>query len=404
VNELVLSYLFNKINIALRFNLLYFYKLKEKEDTMQKYEKIYHISDTDLDGYASQYLMSLTDENIENYNVRVHGVEKVIDIVLRQIKQEKPKSCLLLITDLSFGVNIIEKINKFKGFNRLIKFEVQLLDHHKTHQKSAKEDWYHYDISKCATSLTADYILSNFSLDDKKQEKISFISNLVNAHDIWIEDDPLHHKGNFLSDLVFNLKIFEKFPDLKRDLTFKFIDYMSTKFSDGISIIEAERLYPDMISSILQEISDIDTTNKDKINKVNIDNVPSKHKLFFLAYLAFEKMDFETIYYDNSFDFLKPTYSLKACFDFEPGLFQYLSHYYLDYHPELDFLMNITFNGSASMRSKGTVDVEKIAKIEFNGGGHQNAAGFKVTDLDRDDKNNDGILDYLCNYYTHFHD
>ena len=77
---------------------------------MTKYNKIYHLSHNDLDGYSSQYAMSFTGENIMYFNTSYEDVGININLIIKEILLNKKDKILFLITDVSLTEEFQKKM------------------------------------------------------------------------------------------------------------------------------------------------------------------------------------------------------------------------------------------------------------------------------------------------------
>ena len=135
---------------------------------MQRPDAIYHLSHTDLDGYACQFLVAQCFDTVHfqnsNYGDEITGRLKIF---FDRILLDPSKEILLLITDLNLSVQqcraIEEQIEKLQSFKPGIHIRVQLLDHHGSGEDAAKRfDWYYLDTSRSATKITYDWLRERF--------------------------------------------------------------------------------------------------------------------------------------------------------------------------------------------------------------------------------------------------
>lgn len=341
---------------------------------MKKYTKIYHLSHNDLDGYSSQYAMSLTGENILFYNTSYEEVGENINLILKEILTNKKEKILFLITDVSLTNNWVDKLNNFKRGNKNIDITYQLLDHHKSNESlTIENDWYFLDMNKCATLITCEYVITNFNVSSKTKEYLLYLGEFVDSHDRWLENHKYYHKANFLNDCVYELTFPDFLKENNREFAFFLIKKISLYFKETFfskyiynnKTIEKCEVY---IPSIYREF--LSKKIPDKMLKEK--NLKTNHKMFYYFALLYESLETKTYYLTMD----GRTMSFKMFYNLNSTVFQYLSHYYLERNKDIDFFISVKSSGGLSFRSKNEVnDVSLISKTFFDGGGHACASG-----------------------------
>lgn len=341
---------------------------------MTKYNKIYHLSHNDLDGYSSQYAMSFTGEDIKYFNTSYEDVGININLIIKDILSNKKDKILFLITDVSLTEEWVKKLNNFKRGNKNIDITIQLLDHHKSNENLSKEnEWYFLDMNKCATLITCEYVIKNFDISKKDKNYLTFLGEFVDSHDRWLETHKYHNKANFLSDCVYELEFPDFLKESNREFVFFLIEKISLYFKETFfskyiyndkNIQNCEKyvlnLYREFLSNKIP-----DKILKEKNLKIN-------HKMFYYFSVLFEKLETKTYYLTIE----NRTMSFKMFYNLNSTVFQYLSHYYLERNKNIDFCISVKSSGSLSFRSKDeNNDVAFIAKTFFDGGGHACASG-----------------------------
>ena len=124
--------------------------------------RLFHISHTDLDGYACQFLTNEVFSKKHFYNAN-YGLEvkQAIKQVIAEIKNYQDEKLLLLISDLNLNQQESEELDKDIKSLKDDGFDItlQLLDHHITGKSSAsKYEWYFLDDKRCATKIVFDYL------------------------------------------------------------------------------------------------------------------------------------------------------------------------------------------------------------------------------------------------------
>lgn len=333
-----------------------------------KYEKIYHLSHTDLDGYGSQYMTkflgSVNDIEIIYFNAGYDQVTAKIKEVFSELLKNNVYS-LFLITDLSLNEELAKKINNFKKGNKHLNFDVQVLDHHKTGMSVAEQnDWYLFDNDKCGASLTAEFVNGLHDNEDLKTHLVK-IGNFIQAHDLWEKDNDCFGAANLLSDVIFNLY----FPDFldKRRFLFNYIFLFTDAFFVLKNVDDLEIAKPFILTEAINLSYSLSI--EDKLFMAD-KNIGSLYKLYYIHAKMYSQIQdqFETLIING--------FKCKVFFEVNSGFFQYFSHYYLENNSDMDFVFSIKKNGHASFRSVKEIDVGKIAE-SFGGGGHLHAAACK---------------------------
>lgn len=333
------------------------------------YDNLIHISHTDIDGYGSQYLTKLIGLNAIYYNVDYGQIARVLNLAFNKLDKLNG-STLILISDLNITEDIANKMNNFKRGNKHLNFEYLVIDHHITGlEVSKKNSWYKLDSSKCASYLVGNWILDSFFKGERRNQKelinkIKFTMEFIDAHDRWLVDHPMHNRANFVSSLIFSeLKFPNNMEDERRDFIFDFIDKSIEFFQLGNSTITFEQKKPLILKDILKKNIDKDVYEND--------DIPVKDKMINYFTKIYSNLKTKTLDFEGK--------SFKLIFNMDSGIFQYLSHYYLEDNKDIDFMINVKLGGNCSFRSCGDINVESIARRYFNGGGHKNAAGGNLS-------------------------
>jgi len=341
---------------------------------LKKNTKLIHLSHIDLDGYGCQFLTH-SIKNIKNKIFLNANYGKEIEEKLYLIKNiisstSIEEKIFLLITDLNLNETQCKFIQDLiKEFENL---EVQLLDHHKTAEELTKKySWYKLDTSKCGTKLTYEWYLEN-SIIEFREVYLNFLVDIIDIYDRWIETDPNFDLATAL-DININSKIFYENDDLVRDIKFLILEYFVF-----IVAIEGENIkeFEDFVSLKIKEFIN------DSISKeFSDDNIPLLIKQFRLSF----EHNFKE---ENLFLIAQDIITLKnktrifIMFNSDARFFQYYSNWVLKQDlTKIDIVMKVSKEGSISARSRNEIDVSKIMKKHFNGGGHKNAAGGTLNQL-----------------------
>ncbi len=319
---------------------------------------IYHLSHIDLDGYSCQLVMSFTPYNIKNYNANYGAeVKQKLDLILESIKKNKKIAAYILITDLNLSAdearwlnNEVKKLNENK-FDVII----NLLDHHGSGKDSAnKYDWYYLDTSRCATKITYDYTKENFEFNEP--EWMNKMVDVVNAVDLWkMEEQENFEYGKVCMRLVTETR------ELNRVM---FGEYDSAyKLS---LLLEASKYVNEENAPIVLD-EKIHSLKKDffKVNENNtLDNLATKYIVKLLGALK----ETHTIYYKG----------YKGFLSYGVGNTSIIGNGFLLTYPEYDFIVDVSYRGTMSLRANNKVSVSQISKEWAGGGGHPNAAGGRI--------------------------
>lgn len=359
---------------------------------IKNYENIYHLSHIDLDGYASQLIlneffkMNFLKNNISFYNVDYGNANKELNIIFKKMLEKKEETHYLFITDLALNENEVKKINNFKKGNKHINVEIKALDHHKTSKKLAEDnEWLNLDIQNCATRMTYHFLTQSF----QKNKFLNNLSLLVQAHDLWEENSIYFNKRNFLRNTIFTFLI--KYPDIIKKKQIEQYLFVIKKIG--------EKLINDItVTQIQREIYDINTDfikNKIEDKYAKNKDLSYEEKLYRFFYLEIKKKqetELKEFYINDK----------KGICLFDLGeSFQHVSKHFLKGDKSLDFVLHMKKTKKLSLRSKKGVDVEKIAKQYFNGGGHENASGGKL-DTEEEILSQSQANNYFVNNYKNF--
>ena len=318
-----------------------------------KNKTIHHLSHTDLDGYSCHLIMSFTPHKKYNYNANYGAeVKQKLDMILENIKIYNEEA-LILITDLNLTADESRWLHN--EVNKLNNVELQLLDHHGSGEDSAnKYEWYFLDTNRCATKITYDYAKENFSLNEPVW--MDKYVNVVNAVDLWkMEEAENFEYGKVCMRLVTETRELNKIMFPNEDNEYKTSLLLeATKFLDdeNNNIILDEKIH-----SLKKEFFKVDKDD-------TLDNLATSYVVKLLGNAKDEK----TIYYKGYRGYL--SYAL--------GNTSIVGNGFLTAYPEYDFIVDVSYRGTMSLRANNKVSVSQIAKEWADGGGHPNAAGGRI--------------------------
>ena len=319
---------------------------------------IHHLSHIDLDGYSCQLVMKYTPYNIKNYNANYGAeVKSKLDLILENIRKAN-EPATIMITDLNLTAdesrwlsNEVAKMNQ--SSNK--KTTITLLDHHGSGAESAKKhDWYFLDVERCATKITYDYVKDNFEFDEPSwMEKYV---NVVNAVDLWKQEEVENFEyGKVCMRLVTETRELNRVMFANEDSNYKLS-----------LLLEATKLLDEKNAAILldEKIHAIkkDFFREDKDN--TLDNLATKYVVGLLG----SKRNTHTIYYKG----------YRGYLSYGVGNTSIVGNGFLLAYPEYDFIVDVSYRGTMSLRANNQVSVAQISNEWANGGGHPNAAGGRI--------------------------
>jgi hypothetical protein len=322
-----------------------------------QFKTIHHLSHVDLDGYSCQLVMNYTPFNRINYNANYGAeVKQKLDFILDTIKARR-ENALVLISDLNLTADESKWLhNEIINLNDAnMKVTLLLLDHHGSGEESAKKyEWYNLDTSRSATKITYDYAKEHFSLNapDWLEKYVA----TVNAVDLWKQEEVENFEfGKVCMRLVTETRELNRVmfanedSDYKLTLLHKAAEYIGTK--------DAPIVLDENIHALKKAFFIQDTNN-------TLDNLATKYIVSLLG----TKRDEMTIYYKGYRGFL--SYGL--------GNTSIIGNGFLLAFPEYDFIVDVSYRGTLSLRANNNVSVSLISKEWVNGGGHPNAAGGRI--------------------------
>jgi len=318
---------------------------------------LHHLSHIDLDGYGCQLVMKFTPYKIHNYNANYGAeVKQKLELILENIRKSKTAS-IILITDLNLTFdesrwlnNEVNKMNDGKDNITLI-----LLDHHGSGEDSAnKYKWYFLDTARCATKITYDYAQEHFELDEP--EWMNKFVNVINAVDLWKQEEVENFEyGKVCMRLINETRELNKvmFADIDNNYKISLL-LEATKYlnEENAPIVLDENIH--MIKKEFFKEDKNDT----------LDNLATKY----IVKLLGDARDEKTIYYKGYRGFLS----------YGVGNTSIIGNGFLLAYPEYDFIVDVSYRGTMSLRANNKVSVSQISKEWANGGGHPNAAGGRI--------------------------
>lgn len=321
-------------------------------------DTIYHLSHIDLDGYSCQLIMSYTPYNILSYNANYGAeVKSRLEEIIEHIRISNKNNIIILITDLNLTYDeskwLNNQVNKLNDAG--LNITLTLLDHHGSGQTSADTyKWYYLDTTRSATKITYEYAKENFKISAK--EWMPQYVDIVNAVDLWKQEETFNFEfGKVLMRLVSDAKELNRITFGDDDRLYKLsllqqaVEYIHHK--------DAHIRLDDAIHKIKKGFFAIDKDD-------TLDNLATTYIVNLLGKQC-AKM---TIYYKG----------YKGFLSYGVGNTSIIGNGFLKTYPDYDFIVDISYRGTMSLRADGKVNVAQIAKEWAQGGGHPNAAGGRL--------------------------
>jgi len=330
---------------------------------LKQVDSVYHLSHTDLDGYACQFLTSKCFDKINfansNYGDEITGRLKVF---FDRMLLDNTKSILLLITDLNLSIQqctyIEEQIERIQNLKNNITINVKLLDHHGSGKDSASQfSWYYLDTTRSATKITYDWLIETFECQTVVKYKT--LVDSINAIDIWLINEKGFEFGKVLMGAIASSREVGRmmFDDKDREHKFHMI-------ASANKIINEESAHIKLDNSIHSIKKSFFIGNR---NDNTLDNLVAD---YLTDLLTAKKEDLKISYKDKTGVL---TYGI-------PNI-SVIGNAFLVANPDIDFILNVSSNGSISLRSNNKADVSEIASTLAGGGGHPNASGGRINNF-----------------------
>lgn len=317
--------------------------------------KLLSVSHVDLDGYTSQFFVK---KHFERYYDQSENIMEYVNIDYGDLPEffknlDTTQYLHLFITDLNLDEETAILLNSKINDN----FKIILIDHHLVKYDISQYSWYYLNKNRSATLSTF------YSLFE--DNKYLDLAEFTNAYDMWQQDSSYFATAAVMQEAMYSLPFV--YQETKRNYIFSIFEFLADyELNYGDELID---LYPYQLEKDLLELAQTSFNVKNK-------KISSKNAIILSEFEVFKKiMDKSpTFFVGNELDI-----EVKAT-TMHSGNFQYLSHEYLAINPDV-VLLNVNLDrGSASARSNNDKAVEVARYFHPKGGGHANAAGFKVED------------------------
>ncbi|EAK9945808.1 3'-to-5' oligoribonuclease B [Campylobacter lari] len=313
--------------------------------------KIYHLSHTDLDGYACQYVLDFYFKNCYFYNSNYgKEINENFNVIFKNIeedlKQNPNEEFVILITDLNLTLSQCEDFQKaIEGK----KIKLLLLDHHQSGLECMqKYPWYFLDDKRCATKIVYDF----FSKSYGENKALSEFVDVVNAVDIWLSEDENFELGKVLLGMVSGAKEINRVMFAQENIKYLFY------------LFDVCRKYIHQKNAHINLDDDLHGLKKSFFKKENDDTLSNLISKFMVERLSVNKEKF-SVFYKGS----------KGLLTSNIGNTSVIGNDFLMQNPDFDFFVDLSSRKTLSFRANNKVDVSLMAKSLVNGGGHKNASG-----------------------------
>ncbi len=321
-------------------------------------KKIYHLSHIDLDGYSCQLVMQHTPYELAFHNANYGAeVKDQLELILENIDKENREEILILISDLNLSVDEAKWIDKevIKRKENGKNIELLLLDHHGSGEDCASRfKWYYLDTSRCATKIVYDYAKEHFALDEPSwMEKFVII---VNAVDLWKQEEVENFEfGKVFMRLINETKELNRIMFAKEDNQYK------------LSLLEKAVKFINEEQGHIKLDENIYFLKKEFFKKDHNDTIDNLSTEYIVELLGRHRSEM-TIYYKG----------YKGFLSYGVGNTSIIGNGFLTKYPDYDFIVDVSYRGTMSLRANNQVSVAQISKEWCNGGGHPNAAGGRI--------------------------
>lgn len=313
--------------------------------------KIYHISHTDLDGYACQFVLDFYFKNCvffnSNYGREITDTfEMVLGAIDEDLRRDESEKFLVLISDLNLSVAQCEDFERALNARNA---KILLLDHHQTGAEAARSFvWYVLDNARCATKIVYEF----FARICGENERLAKLVAVVNAVDIWLKDDENFELGKVMMSMISGAREINRVMFNAKNSEYMF--FLIAKAWEFVGRADSHIALDDEIHAI----------KKAFFRGEKPDTLGNLHSKFVVKALSEDK---ERLSIECE--------GLRGLLTYGIGNTSVVGNDFLLANPEFDFFVDVSAKKTLSFRSNGDVDVSAIAKKLIGGGGHKNAAG-----------------------------
>ncbi|TKX28320.1 3'-to-5' oligoribonuclease B [Campylobacter sp. MIT 12-5580] len=313
--------------------------------------RLYHLSHTDLDGYACQFVTHFYFKDCVFYNSN-YGKEisdnfyAILSEINASLEQDSNAKSMVLISDLNLT---LAQCEEFQDALKDKNAKLILLDHHQSGLECMKEfAWYVMDEKRSASQIVYDF----FTRICTPNESLKRFVSVVNAIDIWLKDEKDFELGKVFLSMIATAKELNRV--MFREQNTEYMFFLLSKAKTFIDKDQAHIALEDALHFLKKEYF-----RKDK-NDTLINLICA----FVVELLSKKKEEF-CIYYENH----------KGILTSNIGNTSVIGNDFLVKNPDFDFFIDVSSKKTLSFRANGKVDVSIMAKKLVGGGGHKNASG-----------------------------
>lgn len=312
--------------------------------------KIYHLSHTDLDGYACQFVVNFYFKNVVFFNSNYgREISDTFAMILSRIEKDLTRNpnekFLVLISDLNLNLTQCEDFEKaLQGKNA----KLLLLDHHQSGLEcSQKYEWYFLDNARCAAKIVYEF----FARICGENEPLARFIAVVNAVDIWLKDDENFELGKVCLMMIATAKEINRVMFVEQNTRYMF--FLLQKAMDFVGVELGNVALDDALHGFKKEFFG---SKRDTLGNLIAD--------YMVKLLSEQKERFELDYKGH-----------RGILTHNIGSTSVIGNDFLLKNPEFDFFIDISSRKSLSFRANGKLDVSQMAQKLVGGGGHKNASG-----------------------------
>lgn len=319
---------------------------------------LHHLSHIDLDGYSCQLVMKQTPYDLTFYNANYGAeVKDQLELILENIDKSETKQATILISDLNLSVEEAKWLDKEVDKRNAGNYDIELLllDHHGSGEDCATRfKWYYLDTSRCATKIVYDYAKEHFELNEPKW--MQKYVDIVNAVDLWKQEEHENFEyGKVFMRLINEAKELNRVMFAKEDNLYKL-----TLLQNAVKFIGQKDGHIALDENIY-------FLKKDFFKKDHNDTLDNLATEYIVELLGRHRNEM-TIYYKG----------YKGFLSYGVGNTSIIGNGFLTKYPDYDFIVDVSYRGTMSLRANNQVSVAQISKEWCGGGGHPNAAGGRI--------------------------
>lgn len=349
---------------------IYFYDkinnqfIKYKSNLLNDKFGVYHSAD--LDGFMSAYFMEkylVSKENMFGYNYEKDSDWKNINL------DNSNKPVTFYFGDISPDIDwLVKNINYLKSG----KLKLIILDHHKSILNDINSIMELNDLTSENIDIRLSLSYENLSgcevvckyLQQEKNieifsEKVYKLSNIIGTYDTWRFNEPNFEYGMYTKN---------------KDYLLNLITYLKFTYHDKNSFI-----------TFVDNLTDDEFDNLSNIGKIIVNNLKNQqaHKISSGLFIKMSDKDFMIITEDSSAAFYTESLIKDYHKKFQNDKYEFsdnLNYLYITYSTKFDKnTINFSVRSYINDETSKYITTAKKFTKKFGGGGHEHAAGFKLS-------------------------